>query len=58
MARFQVANGRDSIQTQRIAADMLNNPSWTADKRWYSYKTAYYELFYDASNLGGAYGRT
>jgi hypothetical protein len=46
------------LRTQRVAADMLNNRSWTADDGSYSYNTAYYEVLYDALNLDGAYGMT
>jgi hypothetical protein len=36
MARPQVADGRDSLQFWRVAADMLNKQSWTDDKGWSS----------------------
>jgi hypothetical protein len=36
MARPQVADGRDSLQFWRVAANILNKQSRTADKRWSS----------------------
>jgi hypothetical protein len=36
MARSQVADGGDSLQFWRVAANMLNKQSRTADKGWSS----------------------
>jgi hypothetical protein len=36
MARPQVADGRDSFQIRRVAANILNKQSRTADKGWSS----------------------
>jgi hypothetical protein len=36
MARPQVADGGDSLQFWRVAANILNKQSWTADKGWSS----------------------
>jgi hypothetical protein len=36
MARPQVADGRDSLQIWRVAANILNKQSRTADKGWFS----------------------
>jgi hypothetical protein len=36
MARPQVADGGDALQVWRVAANILNNQSRTADKRWSS----------------------
>jgi hypothetical protein len=56
----QVADGGNSLQIWRVAANILNNQLWTADKGWSSsmgvqllaVKKAYcYEMFYRASDL-------
>jgi hypothetical protein len=36
MASPQVADGGDAIQIWRVAANILNKQSWTADKGWSS----------------------
>jgi hypothetical protein len=36
MARPQVADGRDTLQILRVAANILNKESRTADKGWFS----------------------
>jgi hypothetical protein len=36
MARRQVADGRDALQLWKVAANILNKQSRTADKGWYS----------------------
>jgi hypothetical protein len=36
MARPQVAGGGDALQVWRVAANILNKQSSTADKRWSS----------------------
>jgi hypothetical protein len=36
MARPQVADGRDALQVWRVAANILNKQSRTADKKWSS----------------------
>jgi hypothetical protein len=36
MARLQFADGRDRFQIWRVAANILNKHSRTADKRWSS----------------------
>jgi hypothetical protein len=36
MARPQVADGGDGLQIWRVAANILNKQSWTADKGWSS----------------------
>jgi hypothetical protein len=36
MARPQVANGEDGLQTCRKAANILNKHSRTADRGWFS----------------------
>ena len=36
MARRHVADGRDDLQTWRVAANMLNKQTRTADKGWSS----------------------
>jgi hypothetical protein len=37
MARPQVADGEDGLQIWRVAANILNKQSRTADKGWYSW---------------------
>jgi hypothetical protein len=34
MARPQVADGGDGLQVRRVAVNILNKQSWTADKGW------------------------
>jgi hypothetical protein len=36
MERPQVAGGGDGLQVWRVAANILNKQSWTADKQWSS----------------------
>jgi hypothetical protein len=36
MARPQLADGGDSLQFWRVAANMLNKQLWTAEKGWSS----------------------
>jgi hypothetical protein len=36
MARPQVADGGDSLQFWRVAANILNKQSWTVEKGWSS----------------------
>jgi hypothetical protein len=36
MARPQVADGGDGLQIWRVAANILNKQSWTADNGWSS----------------------
>jgi hypothetical protein len=36
MARPQVADGGDTLQFWRVAANILNKQSWTGDKGWSS----------------------
>jgi hypothetical protein len=36
MARPPVADGGDGLQIWRVAANILNKQSWTADKVWSS----------------------
>jgi hypothetical protein len=36
MARPQDANGGEGLQISRVAMDILNKQSRTADKRWFS----------------------
>jgi hypothetical protein len=36
MERAQVVDGGDGLQTQRVAANILNKQSQTSDKGWFS----------------------
>jgi hypothetical protein len=36
MASPQIVDGGDALQIWRVAANMLNNQSWTADIGWFS----------------------
>jgi hypothetical protein len=36
MACSQVADGEDDLQIWKVAANILNMQSWTADKEWSS----------------------
>jgi hypothetical protein len=71
MARPRVVTGEDSLQIRKVAANILNKQSRTADKGWYSSlglgegaknspqkKTACYEMLYRDSELesGSGYG--
>jgi hypothetical protein len=69
MARPQVADGEDGLQIWRVAANILNKQSRTADKGWYfcllsgvvlrtlnRKKKACYESTQEASGLDGCFG--
>jgi hypothetical protein len=66
IARPRVADGGDGLQIWRVAANMLNKQSRTADIGWYSsvgvgrganksspYKATRYEMCHRASDLEG-----
>jgi hypothetical protein len=69
MARLQEAGGGDGLQRCRIAVNILNKQSRTADRGWVSSlgvgqgadttppkKTACYEVFNTTSDLDGFFG--
>jgi hypothetical protein len=68
MARPQVANGEKGLQIWRVAANILNKQSRTADREWYSSlglgvwltthrkKVMCYEMFQSASDLDCSFG--
>jgi hypothetical protein len=71
MARPQVADGEDGLQIWRVAANILNKQSRTADKGWPSSlvvgrgaktphrkKETCYEMLQRASELDGYFGTT
>jgi hypothetical protein len=50
IARLQVAGGGDGLQIRRVAANILNKQSWTADKSWSS------SYFYGKGNENHEFG--
>jgi hypothetical protein len=71
MARAQVAKGGDGFQICRVAANILNKQSWTANMGWSSRsgigrgannphrkKSASYKMVNRASDLDGFFGTT
>jgi hypothetical protein len=65
MVHPQVVDGGDGLQIWRIAANILNKKSWTADKGWssglglitpHSKKLACYEMSQRMSDLDGSFG--
>jgi hypothetical protein len=71
MARPQVADGGEDLQLWRVAANILNKQSRTADNGWPSSledgrgittphrkKETSYEMLQRASELGGYFGTT
>jgi hypothetical protein len=69
MARPQVADGGEGLQIWRVAANILNKQSRTADKGWPSSwgvglttphhkKETRYEMLQRASELDGYFGTT
>jgi hypothetical protein len=71
MARPRVEDGGDGLHMWRVAANILNKQSWTADKGWSSslwvgrgannsslLKTICYEMLRRASELDEFFGTT